>query len=142
MTEPDPRTADQNTPPPRRRVSRPTWVIVGMVAVWLVAILYRNEIRARWWAYRMASTESQVQRVGYFQRLASLGELAVPRARSLLDHHDASLRSFAVALMHPSSSDEATEGLIRGVGTNLIDYIRGNICPRIALEEMVRGTAS
>ncbi|HJN51324.1 MAG: NAD(P)H-dependent oxidoreductase [Pseudomonadales bacterium] len=37
--------------------------------------------------------------------------------------------------------DENTERRIRQVGTNLIEYIQGNICPRIALEEMVRGTA-
>ena len=34
--------------------------------------------------------------------------------------------------------DEATEKRIRGVATNLIDYIEGAICPRIALEEAVR----
>ena len=38
--------------------------------------------------------------------------------------------------------DEAVEERIRGVATNLIDYIQANICPRIALEQMVReGTA-
>jgi len=34
--------------------------------------------------------------------------------------------------------DEAIEKRIRRVATNLIDYIRGYICPKIALEEMVR----
>ena len=34
--------------------------------------------------------------------------------------------------------DEATERRIRGLATNLLDYIRQNICPRVALEEMVR----
>ncbi len=34
--------------------------------------------------------------------------------------------------------DEGTEKRVRGVATNLIEYIKGNICPRIALEEMVR----
>ncbi len=34
--------------------------------------------------------------------------------------------------------DEAIEKMVRGVGTNLIEYIRGNICPRVALEEMMR----
>ena len=38
--------------------------------------------------------------------------------------------------------DERMEGLIRGVATNLIDYIHSNICPRVALEQLVReGTA-
>ncbi len=35
--------------------------------------------------------------------------------------------------------DAAIERRIRGVATNLIDYIHTNICPRVALEAMVRG---
>ena len=34
--------------------------------------------------------------------------------------------------------DESTEKRIRGLATNLLDYIRGSICPRVALEEAVR----
>jgi chromate reductase, NAD(P)H dehydrogenase (quinone) len=34
--------------------------------------------------------------------------------------------------------DPATEKLIRGVGTNLLDYVKRNICPRIALERLLR----
>lgn len=35
-------------------------------------------------------------------------------------------------------TDQDTERRIRSVATNLIDYIRGSICPRVALEEMAR----
>ncbi len=34
--------------------------------------------------------------------------------------------------------DEGIEKRIRGLATSLLDYIHGHICPRIALEEMVR----
>jgi len=34
--------------------------------------------------------------------------------------------------------DEATEKRIRGIATKLLDYIRGHICPSVALEEMIR----
>jgi FMN reductase len=34
--------------------------------------------------------------------------------------------------------DEAIEKMVRGVGTNLVEYIRGHICPQVALEEMMR----
>ena len=34
--------------------------------------------------------------------------------------------------------DENIEALIRGVATNLINYIESNICPRMVLERMVR----
>ena len=35
--------------------------------------------------------------------------------------------------------DPKVEQRIRGAGTNLIHYIQQNVCPRIALENMVRG---
>jgi FMN reductase len=35
--------------------------------------------------------------------------------------------------------DEKIEKRIRSVATNLIDYIRGYICPKVALEQLVRG---
>ena len=34
--------------------------------------------------------------------------------------------------------DEETEKRVRGVATNLIDYVQRHLCPRIALEEMLR----
>lgn len=37
--------------------------------------------------------------------------------------------------------DAGVEKRIRSVASNLVNYIHGNICPRIALEQMVRGTA-
>lgn len=36
-------------------------------------------------------------------------------------------------------TDEAVERRVRGVAHNLVDYIRQNLCPRICLEQMVRG---
>ncbi|MGB2691792.1 MAG: NAD(P)H-dependent oxidoreductase [Thermodesulfobacteriota bacterium] len=36
-------------------------------------------------------------------------------------------------------NDERTEARIRGVATNMMNYIENNICPRISLEAMVRG---
>ena len=38
--------------------------------------------------------------------------------------------------------DPGVEKRIRGLATTLTDYIRSNLCPRIALEQMVRGSAS
>ncbi len=39
-------------------------------------------------------------------------------------------------------NDEATEKRIRKLSTTLIDYIHNHICPKIALEEMVRNQSS
>ncbi len=38
--------------------------------------------------------------------------------------------------------DPSVEKRIRGLATTLTDYIRSNLCPRIALEQMVRESAS
>jgi len=35
--------------------------------------------------------------------------------------------------------DEGVEKLIRSVARSLINYVRQNICPRLALEAIVRG---
>ncbi len=37
--------------------------------------------------------------------------------------------------------DAGVEGRIRGLATGLVDYIQGSVCPRIALEQMVRAQA-
>jgi FMN reductase len=39
-------------------------------------------------------------------------------------------------------TDEAVEERIRGVARTLVDYIRGHICPRVALEKFVRESGS
>ncbi|MFQ5676116.1 MAG: NADPH-dependent FMN reductase [bacterium] len=39
---------------------------------------------------------------------------------------------------HGHCTDEKVEQRIRGLATNLLDYIKQNICPRLALEQMVR----
>jgi chromate reductase len=36
-------------------------------------------------------------------------------------------------------TDPATEKQVRGLATSLLDYLRQNVCPRIALEDLARG---
>jgi NAD(P)H-dependent FMN reductase len=38
--------------------------------------------------------------------------------------------------------DESTEKMVRGVASNVMDFLRQNVCPRIALEALVRDRAS
>lgn len=80
--------------------------------LWLAAILSRNTIRTHWWAYRLASTASPVERLACFQRLASLGDRALPAVAGLLASDDAELRSFAVGVLHHARSDRAFELLL------------------------------
>lgn len=83
-----------------------------MLLLWLAAILSRNTIRAHWWAYRIASTASPVERLGCFQRLASLGDKALPAVNGLLTSDDAELRSFAVGVLHHAPSGRAFDLLL------------------------------
>ncbi len=53
------------------------------------------------------------------------GAVSVPNVQSVFDAQGNCL-------------DEKIEKRIRRVATNLLDYIRQNLCPRIALEQMVR----
>ncbi len=53
------------------------------------------------------------------------GPVSVAGVRSVFDEND-------------NAVDQAIEKRIRGVAVSLVDYIKRNICPRIALENMVR----
>lgn len=57
------------------------------------------------------------------------GAVSVPNVQSVFDAQGNCL-------------DEKIEKRIRRVATNLLDYIRQNLCPRIALEQMVRESST
>lgn len=84
-----------------------------MILLWLTAILSRNVIRAHWWAHQLAAAESPNARLGYFYRLASLGDTAVPAVSTLLASDDAGLRSFAVAVLHHAPGDRTFQRLMQ-----------------------------
>ncbi len=56
------------------------------------------------------------------------GPVSVARCREVFDQDGRAL-------------DEATEKMVRGVATTMIHYIQQNVCPRVALESMVRAGA-
>lgn len=88
-------------------------IVIGMLVLWLVAILSRNVIRAHWWAHRLAVVESPDERLAYFRRLTSLGETAVPAVSRLLSSDDAGLRSLAVGVLHHAPGDRASNLLLQ-----------------------------
>jgi hypothetical protein len=97
----------------RKAANRRAGIIIAvMVLLWLLVILFRNDIRAHWWAYRMARTANYDQRMSCFLRLASLKDRAVPAVLPLLNEPDAGARSFAVAVLHHGTSKKALQGLI------------------------------
>ncbi|UCF34890.1 MAG: HEAT repeat domain-containing protein [Phycisphaerales bacterium] len=97
----------------RKAANRRAGIIIAvMVLLWLLVVLFRNDIRAHWWAYRMARTADYEQRMSCFLRLASLKDRAVPAVLPLLDEPDAGVRSFAVAVLHHATSEKALQGLV------------------------------
>lgn len=100
------------------------WVVVGMLVVWVAAILSRNVIRAHWWARGLAVSTSPNDRLGYFYRLASLGDTAVPAVSSLLESDDPSLRSFAVGVLHHAPGDRAFTRLVQAAQDADLDVAR------------------
>jgi hypothetical protein len=89
-------------------------VAVGlMVLLWLGVVLYRQEIRVRWWGYRLRHTTELADRMYYLRLLSGAGERAMPEAERLLGLDDASVRSFAVVLVNSCPGERATRLLER-----------------------------
>ena len=69
-----------------------------MFLAFALVVIYRREIRVRWWGYRLAATSDLTKRTHYLGLLATEPERAAPVARDLLAADDAATRSFGVAL--------------------------------------------
>ncbi|MCP4249864.1 MAG: HEAT repeat domain-containing protein [bacterium] len=105
-----------STPTGKRSSRRLVVAITLMVLVWVAVLVGRNQIRARWWEYRLTRTptaDAAQDRAGYVARLASLGPAALSSAQRLAAHEDPNLRILGVTLAeqidHPRSVDLLTE---------------------------------
>lgn len=94
---------DSAAAPPRARVrsNRVLWLWIGLLVVlWLVAMFFRWEIRARWWAYRLAAAPASPEAAYYEGCLASVGDRSLGALRGLLRHPSADVRRRAAAILH------------------------------------------
>ncbi len=82
-------------------------IIIAMVAVFALVVAFRNEIRVRWWGYRLAQSADVQDRMQYLSLLSSMDAKSLPVARSLIRDADAANRSFGVALVSTINGDEA-----------------------------------
>jgi len=92
------------------------WItIAALVVLWAVAMLFRWEIRARWWGHRMAHADSPASRAYYFACLASIGDRAVGTAARLLRNASPEVRLEAVGILHRCRSERARALLLRAM---------------------------
>lgn len=83
-----------------------------MVVIWLAVMLGRNQIRARWWTYKLTVSRTLDEQAAYLARLASLGDAAVPSAQRLLGEDDPLLRSFGLAILQHAPGRRARDLLV------------------------------
>lgn len=72
--------------------------VILLLALFAAVVVFRREIRVRWWGYRLAATTDVGERTRYLGLLTTEPERAAPVARRLLAAEDAATRSFGVAL--------------------------------------------
>jgi len=96
----------------RRTRRRIVTAIAILTAVWGVVMLYRMEIRAHWWAYRLQNANSAEQRQYYFACLASIGDKSLTALPQLLNDPRAEVRLCGVQLLRWCPSEQARELLL------------------------------
>ncbi|MCA9251574.1 MAG: HEAT repeat domain-containing protein [Phycisphaerae bacterium] len=104
----DPRHNPMHAPTPAKESwRRPIEIIVLMVIAFAIVVIFRNEIRVRWWGYRLAQTSDVQDRMQYLSLLSSMDVKSLPVARTLIKDTDPANRSFGVALLSTINGDEA-----------------------------------
>jgi HEAT repeat protein len=87
-----------------------------MVAAFGAVVAYRDAIRVRWWAYRLAGCDDPKERVQYAALLASRREQSLPGLRRLMASDDAGVRSVAVMVLNTIEGEAALELLVTAAG--------------------------
>jgi HEAT repeat protein len=113
MTEPREQVGPDPASSAARGRKRAILAVAIMVFLWLLVVIYRQEIRVRWWGYRLRNTADLNQRMYYTGLLAGAGELALREAERLLGDDDAAVRSYAIVLANFIAGDEAFQLLER-----------------------------
>jgi hypothetical protein len=89
--------------------------IAVLVAIWAVAMLNRQTLRAHYYAIRLTHSSDSVVHAYYFPRLCAMGDAAVGAAARLLANQDAGLRIVAVGVLHHARSDRARTLLLKAL---------------------------
>jgi len=115
--------------PVSRKTRTWTLIIIGLlVAAWCVAMYYRMEIRAYWWARQLSRTTAPEQRTYYLVCLASIKNKSLGAATRMTRNSDPHVRELGVAVLNSCTGPEADEVLIR-----LLDDADDNVADDAAL---------
>ncbi|HPD30098.1 MAG TPA: hypothetical protein PLL20_08900 [Phycisphaerae bacterium] len=104
--------SQRNAPLPGRG-RRPTIAIIALlVALWCLAMWYRAEIRAYWWARKLAQSSSPQDIHYYLLCLASTEESAFGPAKRLVRNTDPRVRRLGVAVLDNCRGQEVEHVLL------------------------------
>jgi HEAT repeat protein len=114
---------EQDSPVPEIRLNRPGdrrsnrtafgIVLMLMLILWLVVMVFRWELRARWWAYEVARCESAEDRDFYLTRLASIRDKSFNAVSELVNDDRPEIRSAGVTVLRYCEGRPAAVVLIR-----------------------------
>jgi hypothetical protein len=93
--------ADPASPrhPPAARSRWPSVAIVLLLCLFGLAMLYRNNLRAHWWATRLAAAEDLQSRAYYVASLTAVGDAACGAIHRLAKDPRPEVRSLAIPAM-------------------------------------------
>lgn len=98
---------------PRRRISIAGVLIVVTAALCLLAVAFRNDIRSRYWAYRLATTSSLTERAGYLNLLIHAADAAHWGVVTLAQDRRPEIRQFAALAVQTTRTGWSREVLYR-----------------------------
>ncbi len=87
-------------------------LLVLLVAIWAVAMVFRWELRARWWAWQITRSESRENRDYYVTHLASIQDKSLGAVGLLLHDSRPEIRDAGITVLRYCESERATGRLI------------------------------
>lgn len=113
---PDSKAPPSASVPPQpvsARTRKWTLIIIGLfVAIWCLAMLYRMEIRAYWWARQLARSTTPQEQSYYLVRLVSLKNKAKGAAVRLVRNPDPRIRELGIVVLGNCSGPQIESVLI------------------------------
>lgn len=92
-------------------------VSIGILAaLWVLVMVFRTDLRAHWWAYRITRAQTAEDRGFYAACLAAIGDRSLNALPQLLAHPDADTRALGVAVLQYCPSARARGMLLNMLG--------------------------